>query len=229
LIDTNLKVLIYGGNGFVGTHVARRLAYADGVCVACLSRSGHKPTYLKKYTWSENIRWTKGDASQPDQALLQKTDVLISLVGAAPLPTFSKAAYEQQLFANGTSNINLINTAREAGIKRLILVGASIPWIMRSDMFAYAKGKQLSLEAAKEFATTSDQHQALVLQPGAIYGKRRLTNGKVIPLDLFMKPMSWVMPSHFTDLNKISERIANAVTHSESHAKGLTVLGPKEI
>jgi len=227
--DKKLTIQIYGGNGFVGTHLAKRLAYADDLCVACLSRTGHKPTYLSNHTWSENIRWCKGDASQPDVDLLEKANVVISLVGAAPLPTFSKAAYQRQLFTNGTSNVNLINAARDVGVKRLIVVGAAIPWLIRNDFFAYAKGKQISLDAAKSFAKTSDEHQALVLQPGAIYGKRRLVNGTVIPLDLFMKPMAFVMPSQFTDINKITERIAQSVLNPEAMSKGLTVLSAKEI
>lgn len=227
--NNNLKVLIYGGNGFVGTHTAKRLAYEDGVYTACLSRTGHKPLYLTKQTWSERIRWRKGDANQADTALLSKADIVISTVGAAPLPTFTKAAYEQQLLINGTSNVNLIKVAQESGVKRLILMGASIPWPLKNNGFAYAKGKQLSHEAADQFAKLSDQHQALVLQPGAIYGKRHLTSGKVIPLDVFMKPMAFVMPSHFTDINKITERITDAVLRPENYSSGLTVLGPREI
>ena len=227
--NKNLKVLIYGGNGFVGTHTAKRLAYEKGVCTACLSRTGHKPLYLTKQTWSESIRWCKGDANQADTSLLSKVDIVISTVGAAPLPTFSKAAYDKQLLINGESNVNLINSAQESGVKRLILMGASIPWLLRSNAFAYAKGKQLSYEAAKKFAEQSDEHQALILQPGAIYGKRHLNSGKVIPLDLFMKPMAFVMPSHFTDINKITERISDAVLHPENYSNGLTVLGPREI
>lgn len=223
------KVVIYGGNGFVGTHIAKKLAYLDKTNVVCVSRRGHKPLHLTKNTWSERVRWCKGDASEPQQKTLKNASVLISTVGAAPLPTLSKASFDKQLFANGTCNEHLIQSAQDAGIKRLILLGASIPWVMQHNFFAYAKGKKISLEAAKRFAEQSDQHQALVLQPGAIYGKRYLANGKAIPLDWFMKPMALIMPSQFTDINRISERVHDAVSQADDYTPGLTVLGPKEI
>jgi len=126
LHSKRFKVIIYGGNGFVGTHLAKRLSQED-TCIVCLSRSGHKPLHLKDEPWSESIRWCKGDANAPDLKLLAEADIVIISIGSPPLPTFSKTAFEQQFHGNGVIPSNAINGAAEAGVKRIILMGAKIP------------------------------------------------------------------------------------------------------
>jgi nucleoside-diphosphate-sugar epimerase len=201
------KVVVYGGNGFVGTHVARSLLTHE-VCVACLSRSGHKPLHLKDEKWSESVRWCKGDASQPDTQLLKRVDGVVALVGSAPLPTISKSAYDEQVFSNGTANANAIREAGNAGIKRVVLVGAHIPFPLRGERFGYAKGKSIAMQAAKEFSQLSSEHRAIVIQPGIIYGRRYLKSGKSIQLSTLCKPLSVLMPWQFVSVEKIAERIA---------------------
>jgi len=198
---------IYGGNGFVGTRVAKALLERD-VCAVCLSRTGHKPLHLKDRKWSESVRWCKGNASSPDTQLLQRLDGLVTLVGSPPIPTFSQDAYDQQVFINGTANANAIREAGDAGIKRIVLVGARIPFFMRSDRVGYAKGKRLAFKAAEEFSKLSKEHRAIVIQPGVIYGRRYLKNGKAVALDVFLRPLSWAMPWQFVSVEKIAERIA---------------------
>jgi len=222
------KIIIYGANGFVGTHLAERLSQEDA-CIVCLSRSGYKPVHLKDKVWSESIRWCKGDAHSPDLKLLSEADVVIVLVGSAPLPTFSKVAFERQIHNNGIAPSNAIKAAAQAGVKRIILMGAQIPFFLNSKFFAYTKGKNIALESAKNFADTSDQHSAVVLQPGAIYGKRHLRNGKIIALDTVMSPMSKIMPWQFISINKITERITKAAVNHQQYDGKFTLLKHKEI
>jgi nucleoside-diphosphate-sugar epimerase len=203
-----IKIAIYGGNGFVGTRVAEELV-SRGACGTCLSRSGHKPLHLKDEKWSEIVRWCKGDANDPDIQLLERMDGLVSLVGSPPLPTFSKEAYDQQVFMNGTINANAIKQAAEAGIKRIVLVGAQIPFVMRRDSFGYAKGKEIAMQAAEDFSKLSSEHRAIVIQPGMIFGRRFLKSGKAIPLDKIFKPFSWIMPWQFVSVERVAKRIVS--------------------
>jgi len=222
------KIIIYGGNGFVGTHLAERLSKEDA-CIMCLSRSGYKPLHLKDKPWSESIRWCKGDANTPDIKLLSEADVVIILVGSAPLPTFSKTQFTQKVHDNGSAPSNVIKAASKAGVKRIILMGAQIPFFLNTNAFAYTKGKNVALQSAIDFASTSEQHGAIVLQPGAIYGKRHLRNGKVISLDKVMSPASRVMPWQFISVTRIAEKITNvAINHQEYDGK-LTILKHGEI
>ncbi len=222
------KVVIYGGNGFVGTHVAKHLR-AHEVCTVCVSRTGHKPLHLKDQEWSQAVRWCKGDASEPSVKLLESADVLITLVGSPPLPTFSKEAYDKQVFMNGATNVNAIRAAGDAGIKKVILLGAKIPLLMRSDRFGYTKGKRLALEAAETFSKLSPEHQAVVLQPGVIYGTRHLSSGKPLALGTFMKPLSYIMPWQFVSVDQVAQRITNAVLNVDSATKQFTVIRHSDI
>ena len=209
------KVIIYGGNGFVGTQVAEALA--GRACVVCLSRSGHKPLHLKDEAWSEQVRWCKGDAADPDEKLLATADVLVCLVGAAPLPTFSEQAYEQAVHQNGITNRNAIEAAARVGIQRVILLGAKIPWPMNNKYFAYAEGKRIAFSAAEDFAQGNPEHHAVVLQPGVIYGTRHRQDGRPIHLESVMKPVAKVLPGHFVAVERLAERIAElALTPPES-------------
>ncbi|MFT6100371.1 MAG: nucleoside-diphosphate-sugar epimerase [Arenicella sp.] len=202
-----IKIAVYGGNGFVGTRVAQSLL-ARNVCAVCLSRTGHKPLHLGDQRWSEAVRWCKGDASKPDTELLQRLDGLVTLVGSPPLPTFSKEAYDEQVFINGTTNAEAIKAAGEAGIKRVVLLGAQLPFFMRRESFGYAQGKKIAMQAAQDFSKLSSEHRAIVIQPGIIYGRRYQENGKSIPLDTLLKPISWIMPWQFVSVEKVAERVA---------------------
>lgn len=227
-IKHELKVAIFGGNGFVGSHIAKEL-WSRGVCVVCVSRTGHKPAHLRSELWSEDVRWCKGDASQANDDCLKQVDVLISTVGSAPIPTFSEEAFEQQLFANGTCNTKLIDSAQDAGIKRLVLIGAKIPWPMNRDSFAYAKGKRLSYQAAEKFCAQSSENSALVLQPGAITGKRYTASGKCIPLDKILGPLGIIMPWQFVSVEKIATTIADELLNPSNNASMFKVIKNSDI
>jgi len=226
--DNTKKVIIYGGNGFVGTHTAEHLVQA-GAEVVCLSRTGHKPLQLKDQPWSCEVRWCKGDASAAKLDLLASADVMICLVGSPPLPTFSEKAYEQQLFMNGTSCVNAIESAYQAGITRIILLGAKVPFPLRSDRFAYFKGKELALSAAQRFADRSSEHTSIVLQPGMITGRRSLANGRAIRLDWLTAPIAPIMPWQFVSVDRVARRIADAALQSQPYAGSCTVITNSEI
>lgn len=224
----NHKVAIYGGNGFVGTNTAEHLCNAN-VDVVCLSRTGYKPTYLSSQEWSNKVRWCKGDANQPDLELLNAINTVICCVGSPPLPTLTKQAFQHQLFMNGTTCVNLINAAKQAGVKNIILLNAQIPWPLKSKCFAYYQGKKMALEAAQNFANTSEQHTSIILQPGMITGRRLLPNGKAIRLDWLTASISWLMPWQFVAVERIACRIQDTIQNQQLYAGKCTILKNRDI
>ena len=222
------KIIIYGGNGFVGTHLAEKLSSED-LCIVCLSRSGHKPLHLKDQPWGEKVRWCKGDANDPDEELLSSAEVVVILVGSAPLPTLSQEAYQLQLNSNGKAPSRVIEAALKVGVKQIVLMGAQIPCFLNHDFFAYARGKRNALESAKHFAEKSDEHSAVVLRPGAIYGKRHLSNGKVIPLDAFISPLAKVVPSQFICIDRLTNKLKDAIINHDVYRGKFTCLKQNEI
>ncbi|KAG6496582.1 hypothetical protein ZIOFF_044450 [Zingiber officinale] len=59
---SSIKILVLGGNGFVGSHVCKE-ALARGFSVASLSRSG-RPSI--KELWADEVEWYKGNLLEPE-------------------------------------------------------------------------------------------------------------------------------------------------------------------
>jgi len=222
------KILIYGGNGFVGTHLAEKLSL-KGFSVVCLSRSGHKPLHLNDKKWSENVRWCKGDANSPDEELLSTAEVVVILIGSPPLPTLTQEAYQKQLNSNGEAPNSVIEASLKVGVKRIVLMGAQVPFFLNTDFFAYSRGKRSALESAKTFAKASDQHSAVVFQPAPIYGKRHLKNGRVIPLDKFMSPLRKIVPSQFMCVNRLTNKLTNVIVNHDEYQGKFTLFKQSDI
>jgi nucleoside-diphosphate-sugar epimerase len=204
----NPSVVIYGGNGFVGCQIAKTL-HSRGAIVSCVSRTGAIPAHLHNSKWAQSITWVQGDALKPDPDLLDGMDALITVVGSPPIPTFSAKAYQRQLTMNGKTNTTVIKAAADAGISRVILLGAKIPSLIDSSWFAYALGKRQGKHAAFEFSKSSQNHSAVVVQPGAIYGVRHTRSGSALPIDILMRPLAKLLPSQLVSVESVAGCIAN--------------------
>jgi len=214
------KVIIFGGNGFVGTTIAEVLVQGN-ITPVCVSRTGSKPQHLQTQDWAKQVAWVRGDANKPDPALFENVQAVISLVGTPPVPTFSKSAYQRQLDNNSKPNLAVINATLASGVTRLVILGAHIPALINTDKFAYAKGKRLCLEAAQEFASCSDKHTAVVLQPSAIYGIRHSKAGRALNIGFVMKPIAKlqsIMPSFIKAL--MPEQLVPVETVARSAVRG---------
>ncbi len=220
-------IVIYGGNGFVGSVICE-IAAGKGIECLSISRSGIMPAHLKsaEHPWLKQVRWLQGNAMSPDMAILKGARAIINLVGSPPLPTFTQSAYDHQLMMNGTSQVRLINAAKEAGVNRLVVMGADIPSLLQTKAFAYYQGKQQTLTAAKAFAESSEQRQVAVLQPAGIYGTRHTGSGMALPLSWFMSPISSLqrslpqvvqqhLPAAFVDVKQVAEAAVEWATTAE--------------
>jgi len=224
-----LNVLVYGGNGFVGSKVLE-LAISRGARCTSVSRSGKVPAQLERLrpsSWPEQVTWIAGDALHPDPLLVASADVIICLVGSPPLPTFSQKGFEQQVLANGSANSAVIAEAMRQGVKRVVLLSAHLPALMRSSRFGYYVGKQQAIKAATAYTSASENNAATVLYPSAIYGTRYTDAGTAIPLGWFMSPVAWLMrslpavvssvlPESPVPLDRVALAVVNAALATES-------------
>jgi nucleoside-diphosphate-sugar epimerase len=221
------RVIIYGGNGFVGSHIAQALH--QKATVTCVSRSGKMPEHLVGDLWPTKVVWMRGDAADADPELLEQHDVVITTVGAPPLPTLTKKGFAQSVHTNGEVNRELLKTAAAAGIKRAVVIGAKIPGILNKPWFAYAVGKQISFEAAQDFSQSSKQHHATVFQPGGIYGTRHTASGTPIPLGAVMGPLAKLMPSQLIAVERLAARAAATALGKSPEAENFMVVPHSEI
>ncbi len=211
---TEAPIIVYGGNGFVGTAICE-LIVGQGIPCTSISRRGFAPAHLRSSPWVDKVHWVQGDALSPDPAMLNGARGIINLVGSPPLPTFSQAAFDHQLLMVGTSQVRVIHAAQEARVNRLVVMGADIPSLLQTESFAYYLGKKQALTAAKTFAASSKLRQAAVLKPAGIYGTRYTSNGMALPLSWVMSPLSGlqrclprsvqsVLPAAFVDVKKVA-------------------------
>ncbi|KAH9739527.1 NAD(P)-bd dom domain-containing protein [Citrus sinensis] len=104
---SNEKVLVLGGNGFVGSHICKE-ALERGLTVSSFSRSGRSSL---EDSWAESVVWHQGDLLSPDSLkdLLIGVNSVISCVGG-----FGSNSYMYKI--NGTANINAVKAAKEQGV-----------------------------------------------------------------------------------------------------------------
>mmetsp|Transcript_22922 Transcript_22922/g.26952 ORF Transcript_22922/g.26952 Transcript_22922/m.26952 type:complete len:239 (+) Transcript_22922:23-739(+) len=188
----NAKVVVFGGNGFVGSNILKELCLKSIPAIS-VSRSGLKPKYLASAGWdNSSIIWHKGDALEPrtyTSVLTEDVKAVVISIGSPPVP-FVDESY--QIMMNGGTNCTIIEAAREAGIKKVVLINASMPdWAAAG----YRKGKLQAESCAKEFVKNDPTRSSLVLKPGAIYGTRYTQSGIPIPLTPILGPLSFALKS----------------------------------
>ena len=233
-------VVLFGGNGFVGTEVAHQLV-AQGLRVVAVSRTGTMPVHLQNgdSDWPKQVEWLAGDATQPDPALLADAQTVVLLVGSPPLPTFSQSAFEQQRDNNALPNCRAIEAAAEAGVTHIVLLSAYIPAALQRQSFGYYVGKQQSLAAAEQFASTSSQHGATVLKPSGIYGVRYTPSGRAIPINSVMKPIAALqqclpsslqslLPATLVSVQSVAAAVVAAVNNSNDRGH-FTVISNQQL
>lgn len=98
-----MAVIVFGGNGFVGTNCLKILR-SRSIKAVSVSRQGKVPKHLESSPWASEVLWHKGDALQPDSyaELLTGAHAIIVAVGSPPVPT-SDVAW--QIKMNGGANL----------------------------------------------------------------------------------------------------------------------------
>ncbi|KAL5708407.1 hypothetical protein ACHQM5_019204 [Ranunculus cassubicifolius] len=172
------KLLILGGNGFVGSHVCKE-ALNRGLSVASLSRSGRSTI---KESWASKVDWHQGNLLTPEsfKDALNGVTSVISCVGGF-------GSNSQMYKINGTANINAIRAASEQGVKRFVYVSAADFGVVNYVLKGYFEGKR----AAETELLTRFPYGGVILRPGFIHGTRQVGSMK-IPLGLIGAPMEMV-------------------------------------
>ncbi|KAK3040031.1 hypothetical protein RJ639_028362 [Escallonia herrerae] len=217
--STTEKLLVLGGNGFVGSHVCKE-ALNHGLSVASLSRSGKSSI---QESWANKVNWHQGLSSST-----------VSCVGG-----FGSNSYMYKI--NGTANINAIRAAAEQvergmgsmrvvsfdgalwvagvgfpfsgeecealesrnwlyefeGVKRFVYISAADFGVVNYLLQGYYEGKR----GAETELVTKFTYGGVILRPGFIYGTRRVGSMK-LPLGVIGSPLEMVL-QHAKPLNQV--------------------------
>jgi len=175
--------MVVGGSGFVGTRILRA-ALRQGVQVTSVSRSGSPPADVASSL--PGVNWVAADVEDPAQlkAAVQNTDAVISCLGA-----FGSDAFMRRI--NGEANAAIAAASAEAGVERFVYVSAAPFGPIEKVLPGYFWGKRFA-EAA---VATHFGSRGTVLQPGMVYGTRRITASISLPLGLIGAPLEFVFGS----------------------------------
>ncbi|KAL7123613.1 hypothetical protein ACP275_01G116200 [Erythranthe tilingii] len=169
------RIVVLGGSGFVGSAICKA-AVSKGIEVISLSRSG-RPSYSEP--WVDQVNWVTGDVfyANWDEVLVGATAVVSTIGGFG--------SEEQMQRINGEANVVAINSAKEYGIPKFILISVhdyNLPSFMLSTGYFTGKRK------AEAELLSKYPNSGVVLRPGFIYGKRKI-DGYEIPLELIGEPL----------------------------------------
>ncbi|MCD7446415.1 hypothetical protein HAX54_006024 [Datura stramonium] len=173
------KLLVLGGNGFVGSHVCKE-ALDRGLTVASLSRTGRSSI---QDSWANRVIWNQGNLLSTDswKDALKGVTSVISCVGG-----FGSNSHMYKI--NGTANINAIRAASEEGVKRFVYISAADFGIVNYVLQGYYEGKR----AAETELLTRYPYGGIILRPGFIYGTRRVGSMK-LPLGVVGSPLEMIL------------------------------------
>lgn len=153
-----MRLLVFGGNGFVGSHVVQEMRHR-GIDVVVLSRSG-APSGMKR----TDVQYVKGDLMKPDtwQHLLPTVQGVVSCVGA-----FGSNTYMKNI--NGVANAAAAELAAKNGVQTFTYVSAQQYKLPHWFLPGYFGGKQ---EAETAVLTNFPDGKGVVLRPSMVYGQR---------------------------------------------------------
>ena len=119
------KIFVTGGSGFIGTTVVN-MALNDGLKVVSFDKEEFATLHQKNPIETDNLSTVKGNILNYDilKSSLRGCDAVVHLAAEVSVPySFENPEHVMNVNVNGTQNV--INAAKELGIKKLILASSA--------------------------------------------------------------------------------------------------------
>jgi len=173
-----MKVLVTGGSGFLGSHVAEQLS-AAGHTVRALVRKSSNRKFLSTLKNVELAEGSVEDRKSVEAAMKGGIDAVVHSAGLV------KARNEAEFFeVNTQGTVNLLDAAIEfaPNLKRFVHVSSleacgpsldrkPVPLDQEKPVTAYGRSK---LAAEKEIVARKEKVRSVILRPALIYGPREI-------------------------------------------------------
>lgn len=183
-----MKALVTGGAGFIGSHLCELLLARGHEVIALDSLASGRLNNLRNFGRHPRFRFVQADIRDPAalQPMFAGVDWVFHLAGLADIvPSIEQPA--QYFSTNVTGTFNVLECAREYGIKRLVYAASSssygIPDVYPTPesspiraQYPYALTKHMGEELVLHWARTY-KLPALSLRLFNVFGPRSRTTG----------------------------------------------------
>jgi len=178
------RVIVVGGNGFVGSAVCKRALF-EGFEVVSVSRSGPPPT---KDPWVKRVTWHQADVF--DEASWKELFPAECVVSSLGLISPNVSDMERM---NGDAPIAAVQLAKAMGCPKFVMVSAhdyNLPEPLKQTQLvgAYFGPKR----RAEERVLREFPEGGVIVRPSLIYGSRLLPSGYTLPLDVVGRPLEFL-------------------------------------
>lgn len=195
------RLLVLGGNGYVGQNICKAALDSGKFAVESLSRSGKpiNPGPCLAGADIDKVNWIEGDifdTSRRDE-VFEGVDIIVSTIGAFGSNDF-------MLRVCGDATVEAVDSAVKHNVSKFgfvssAQVGSTTKLSPSFPMYGYFKGKEKAEEAIKQ--GYPDAH--VILRPGFIYGPRMVGSAGPVPLQLVGGPLNFIS----TQLGPVSSLI----------------------
>jgi nucleoside-diphosphate-sugar epimerase len=202
------RVLVLGGNGYVGQHICHAALLTRKYIVQSLSRSGRPahpspclvtPLHLpegyqedveQKTAAINQVEWLHGDIfdAKRRNEVFPGVDVIVSTIGA-----FGSNAFMERICGDAT--IEAVDSAVQHSVSKFGFVSSAqvgrttnSRFSTKMPLYGYFRGKEKAEDAIRR--AFPDSH--LILRPGFIYGPRMAGSIGPLPLQLIGEPINFV-------------------------------------
>jgi UDP-glucose 4-epimerase len=215
------KILIFGGTGFLGQHLIKKI------------QRNYDFSYLTRNSKDFSNNSIKGDILQPDSYdyVLENTDIIINLVGQM-VPDLEKFVE-----TNIVGSLNLLNSAIKNNVKKIILVSTinvygenkQFPSKETDSLFPlsnYGMIKMLNEKLYENFSNLYDL-DITILRLSGVYGPGKIKGffpqliSSVCNKDIILKPYN--DGNQFRDLIYVDDAINGIIQSINYNSSGIEI------
>jgi nucleoside-diphosphate-sugar epimerase len=125
-----MKILVTGGTGFIGRYVLQKLCDSSNTIIATKRSDSIIPSNLSK-----EINWIDTALDCIGTNIFNGVDVLIHMASVGVSPKI--ASYEELVYWNVTSLFKLIDQAKRANVRRIVITGSFAEYGLSANHFEF--------------------------------------------------------------------------------------------
>jgi len=211
------KLLVTGGNGFIGTEVCR-VAAMEGHEVVGVGRRGRPGV---REAWADRVHWVAADVFRPAAWMrhLRGCDAVVHCIGVVRERPERGVTFER---VNGNAAVLAADAAERTGVGTFVFLSAVEKPPLLDPAYLAAKRRA-------ERAVLECSFRGVVLRPGLVYGRGRRVS---VPVAALLRAVALVpvLGAKARLARPVPvERLARAAVRSALDLRVAGILGPAAI